>query len=84
MTIAKEDMIILRSSEIYELYDKYRQKFGEEFMGFDYADFPGTPDKSAGQMYKETLEKALQDDKPYHIKSRRYEFSSFFDEDTTE
>ena len=49
------------------------KKFGEDFISFNYADFQGTKDKCAGQQYKETLEKALQDDKPYHIVSHRYD-----------
>ena len=30
-------------------------------------------DKCAAQVYKEILEKALQDNKPYHIVSHRYD-----------
>lgn len=57
----------------WELWEQYERKFGERFIEFNYADFPGTKEKCAGQVYKETLEKALQDDKPYHIVSHRYD-----------
>lgn len=51
----------------------YEEKFQERFIAFNYADFPGTEEKCAAQVYKETLEQALRDGKPYHIVSHRYD-----------
>lgn len=52
------------------MLQEYREKFGEDFIFFNYADFKRQGEKCAAQVYKETLEKALRDDKPYHIVSR--------------
>lgn len=73
MYVTRADMTILKSPEIDDLLDKYEEKFGERFMHFNYADFPGTETQLSAEMYKETLEKALLDDKPYHIVSHRYD-----------
>ena len=73
MVIARCDMEIINSDEVWNLLDQYKAKFGERFAAFCYADFHGTREKCAGQVYKETLEKAVQDDKPYHIVSHRYD-----------
>lgn len=73
MYVARIDSAIIRSRAVQDMLDQYEEKFGERFIAFNYADFQGTKDKCAGQQYKETLEKALQDDKPYHIVSRRYD-----------
>lgn len=71
MYVIREDMKILGT--LREPLEQYEKKFGEQFIAFNYADFPGTKEKIAGQIYKETLERALQDDKPYHIVSHRYD-----------
>lgn len=73
MYVARVDSAIIGTDEVDQLLDLYEEKFGERFIAFNYADFPGTKDKCAGQIYKETLEKALLDDKPYHIISHRYD-----------
>ena len=73
MYVAPRDIKILCSDEIFELYEAYKQKFWEEFIDFNYIDFPGTKDTPASQMYLEILRKAVQADKPYHIVSRRYD-----------
>ena len=73
MYVAPRDMAILRSDEVSELKDRYREKFGEHFICFNYADFRGTQEKCAAQVYLETLKKAVAADKPYHIVSRRYD-----------
>lgn len=74
MVVAPVDMAILKSNELRTLYSQYTERFGEKFILFNYADFDRKGDKCAAQVYKETLEKALRDGKPYHIKSKRYDF----------
>ena len=71
MYVTKDDMDYIKKSA--HLLDAYEKKFGERFIAFNYADFLATKEKCAGQIYKETLEKALLDDKPYHIASHRYD-----------
>lgn len=73
MYVASADSEILHSKELRALRIQYEEKFGERFMHFNYADFPGTETQLSAEMYKETLEKALLDDKPYHIVSHRYD-----------
>lgn len=73
MYVARVDAEILTSDEVFELKQKYYEKFGEFFIHFNYADFPGTDTQHAGEMYREILRKAVQDDKPYHIVSHRYD-----------
>ena len=73
MYIAKIDSAVIGTDEVDSLLDQYEAKFGERFIAFNYADFPGTKDKCAGQIYKETLERALEDGKPYNIVSHRYD-----------
>jgi hypothetical protein len=73
MCIAPCDSGILRSDEIFRLYDEYREKFGEEFICFNYADFHRMGEKCAAQVYLETLKEAVKADKPYHIVSHRYD-----------
>ena len=66
------DAYVLKTKEMQNLLDQYEGKFGERFIAFNYADFHRVGDKCAAQVYKETLEKALKDHKPYHIISLRY------------
>ena len=73
MYIAPRDREILRSDEIFRLYHAYREKFGEAFICFHYADFHGTEEKCAAQVYLETLREAVKADQPYHIVSNRYD-----------
>ena len=70
MYVARCDIEILHEDVMYEMQDEYERRFGERFIPFNYADFDGTKDKCAAQIYKETLEKALRENKPYHIVSR--------------
>ena len=72
MIVARCDREILAQDDMYEMQLEYERRFGERFIPFNYADFRGTKEKYAAQEYKETLEKALKDNKPYHIVSRRY------------
>lgn len=71
MYVISSDMKILH--EIQGMLDQYEERFHERFIAFNYADFHRQGEKCAGQIYKETLEKALLDDKPYHIVSHRYD-----------
>lgn len=76
MYVARCDAEILVTDEVYQLKQKYREKFSEKFIAFNYADFQGTESKCAAQIYLETLRKAVQSDKPYHIVSHRYDIFS--------
>lgn len=73
MYITPRDMKILRSDEVFRLYDEYEKKFGEQFICFNYADFRGTDITPAAQIYLEALREAVKGDKPYHIVSHRYD-----------
>lgn len=73
MYVAPRDSEILRSEEMFRLKREYRKKFGEGFIPFNYSDFQGTEDTPAAQVYLETLRKAVEADKPYHIVSHRYD-----------
>ena len=76
MYVARVDSEIIRSDEVQMMLDQYEKKFNERFIEFNYADFDRQGDKPAAQIYKETLQEALEKDTPYHIESKRY---SFFD-----
>ena len=67
MLLVREDVKILWSDEVLELEKQYYEKFGEYFIYFSYEHFHSTADKCAGQVYKETLEKAVKGDKPYRV-----------------
>ena len=73
MYIARCDSEILRSDEVYKMELEYKKRFGKYFIQFNYADFHGTEEKCAAQVYVETLRKALQENKPYDIVSHRYD-----------
>ena len=73
MYILPRDSKILRSDEVFRLYAEYEKKFGESFVCFNYADFQGTQEKGAAQLYLETLREAVKANKPYRHESRRYE-----------
>ena len=68
MYVVKEDMDILKHLRL--LRDEYRERFGENFPPFNYANFTGNPpEKWAAEVYKEKLEEALREGKPYHFVS---------------
>lgn len=69
MVICKRDVPILRSKEVRELKEQYREKFGEGCPVFCYEDFPSTKDKIASQRYLEALRNAVKADKPWKIES---------------
>lgn len=68
MYVAPVDMKILKT--LLDSKTKYIERFGEQFPCFNYADFDRQGEKCAAQVYKELLEKALQEGKPYRIKSK--------------
>ncbi len=73
MYVARIDMRVLKTDEVHSMLNQYEEKFGERFIAFNYADFPGSDTQCAGEMYRDILKKALEDDKPYHIVSHRYD-----------
>lgn len=73
MYVADVDMKVLCTSNLRELKQKYREQFGENFIEFNYADFYRQEEKCAAQIYVETLKRALEENKPYHIQSHRYD-----------
>lgn len=64
MVVNHKDAEILCSDEVMSMRRQYREKFGEDFLWFNYIDFPGTKTQAAADMYREILKKALADDKP--------------------
>ena len=73
MYVARVDALVIKSQEVRDLRKHYEEKFGERFIAFNYADFLGTETQHAAEMYREILRKTVQDDKPYHIVSHRYD-----------
>ncbi len=75
MYVIRSDGLILCSEEVRNMLKAYREKFGEPFISFNYADFQGIRGVpgSSGQQYKETLQRALEQDKPTRIESHRYD-----------
>lgn len=74
MYVAYVDAKILTSPKVMEMKDEYEKRFGERFIEFNYADFHREGEKPAAQIYRETLERALEKGEPYHIHSKRYDF----------
>ncbi len=75
MYVIKADALIVNTKEVMNMMKAYREKFGEPFISFNYADFQGIRGVpgSAGQQYKDALEEALKKDEPTHIESHRYD-----------
>lgn len=73
MYIAPCDIEILRTKEVRELKEEYREKHKEQFVCFNYADFQGTEEKCAAQIYLEMLREAVKANEPYRIVSHRYD-----------
>lgn len=75
MYVTREDMRIVNTKEVSQMLEQYAEKFGEDFISFNYADFQGVCGVagSAGRQYKETLQKALKKDEPTRIESHRYD-----------
>ena len=75
MCVARADTEYFRShKDIRAMLDQYEEHFGEPFPCFSYALFPYEGEKCSMQVYKETLGKALREDKPY-------EYPPDYDED---
>ena len=73
MYIADVDQKLLFTKEHLNMQNEYKQRFGEQFISFNYADFRRQGEKCAAQVYLETLKRALEENKPYHIQSHRYD-----------
>lgn len=71
MVVIRADMDILRSSEVMDMRRAYREKFGEDFIYFNYADFQGIRGVAGSPAveYREALAK----DEPTRIESHRYD-----------
>lgn len=75
MYVVKEDALIVNTKEVRQMLEQYTEKFGEDFILFNYADFQGIRGVagSAGRQYKEALKEALKKGKPTRIESHRYD-----------
>ncbi len=73
MYVIKADALIVNTREVRHMMEQYAEKFGEDFISFNYADFQTIGDKPAGLVYKEALEEALKKDEPTRIESHRYD-----------
>ena len=74
MYIIREDMEILKSDEIKKLLKEYYEKFGEQFVYFNYTDFQGDGQKRAAEFYLEALREAVKKGTPTHFSQNPYEF----------
>ena len=75
MYIIPEDMQILCSDEVMDMQRQYHKKFGEIFLCFNYADFPGSMKHQSADNSRDALSKAVAVDMPHQIVSRRYDHS---------
>jgi len=73
MYVVRADAEIISTREVQDMLDEYERRFGERFIAFNYGDFRGSKTQLPAEMYRETLRKALQENKPYHIVSHRYD-----------
>lgn len=73
MYVIRKDAEILCSDEVMDMRQAYREKFGEDFIYFNYIDFPGTKTIRPAEQYRETLREALTKDEPTQIESHRYD-----------
>lgn len=73
MYVVREDAEILWSDEVMDMRQEYEDRFGEEFIWFNYVDFPGTETMRPAEMYREILRKALRENKPCGMVSHRYD-----------
>ena len=69
MYVAAVDSEILRSAEMWELWERYEKKFGERFMPFNYADFDRIGERCAAQVYMDIIKQCLEENKPYEVES---------------
>ena len=74
MYVIRADMKILCSDEVMDMRQKYYEKFGEDFISFNYVDFPGIKGgQRPAEMYREALREALAKEEPTRIESHRYD-----------
>lgn len=64
MYVIREDMEILCQKEVRKLREAYEEKFGEDFIPFNYRDFHWDGDKPAAAFYVEALREALEKEEP--------------------
>lgn len=69
MYVIPHDMEILCTDEVCALKDRYEEKFGERFLCFNYADFPGSDTQFAAEMYRDALRQAVAKEEPTRIRS---------------
>ena len=69
MYVAAVDSEILRSAEMWELWERYEKKFGERFMPFNYTDFGRIGERCAAQVYMDIIKQCLEENKPYEVES---------------
>ena len=69
MYVAAVDSEILRSAEMWELWERYEKKFGERFMPFNYTDFDRIGERCAAQVYMDIIKQCLEENKPYEVES---------------
>lgn len=71
MYVIRADAEILCSKEVMGMRGAYYEKYGEDFILFNYVDFPGIKGKQRpAEMYREALIEALKKDKPTRIESQ--------------
>ena len=69
MYVAAVDSEILRSAEMWELWERYEKKFGERFMPFNYTDFGRIGERCAARVYMDIIKQCLEENKPYEVES---------------
>lgn len=65
MFISPVDHKIHDQDECWEMKQEYKRRFGKNFVPFTYADFQGTKDVPAAQIWKDKLAECLRENKPY-------------------
>ncbi len=73
MYITPVDSPFILSKERRDLFGAYEEKFSEQFIQFNYADFLPKDGKCPGEVYMEALRKAVEADEPTRIVSHRYD-----------
>lgn len=68
--ISPADFVILKGQEISQLKKEYQERFHQEFVTFNYADFMPKDGKPSIQIYKETLQECLKKNKPYNTPTK--------------
>lgn len=79
MVVAPVDSAILRSDEMWELWEQYEKTFGKRFICFNYCDFQRDSDRCAAQVYMDTIKQCLREGKPTSIVSKWCQPGSLID-----